>query len=284
MIQNELISIIGNLIQEQIVNRVKNARFYSVLGDETSDVSQTEQFCLCVRYVDKDLVELREDFISFVAVHDVTGAGLATAIKDQLRSLGLDMNNMRGQGYDGATAMKGMFRGCQAILQKVYPTALSSLKRTGILKKKLQKSSSSHTHLVKCRETQWVERHEDISIFSKSLSQIIIALEELIESGNDEKDIASSLHQRLCTFQFLMGLSVNSREQYYRRVLFIPNIEELISSLKERFATHKKTIQCLQNILTSYAADKDFISVEPAFTFYQEDLKYPSQAILRAEC
>ncbi|KAJ8879871.1 hypothetical protein PR048_020488 [Dryococelus australis] len=133
----------------------------------------------------------------------------------------------------------------------------SSPKRTDILKKKLQESSSSHTRLVKCCETHW-----GISIFSESLPQIIIALEELIESGNDEKD---------------------SPEQYYRRVLFIPYIEELISSLKERFATHKKTIQCVQNILPSYAADKDFISVEPAFTFYQEDLKYPSQVILRPE-
>ncbi|KAJ8881957.1 hypothetical protein PR048_018444 [Dryococelus australis] len=63
----------------------------------------------------------------------------------------------------------------------------------------------------------------------------------------------------------------DSPKQYYRRVLFIPYVEELISSLNERFATQKKTNRCLQNILPSYAAGKDLISVEPVFTFYQED-------------
>ncbi|KAJ8881178.1 hypothetical protein PR048_017651 [Dryococelus australis] len=337
----------------------------------TSDVSQTEQFCLCVRYVDKDL---------FVAVNDVTGGGLATTIKDQLRSLWFNMNNMRGQGYDGAAAMKGVFRGCKAILQRDYPTGLythcsshclnlclsdaskvqdvrntfgtvseictffgSSPKRTGILKKKLQEFSSSHTRLVKCCETQWVERHEGISIFSESLPQFVIALEELIESGDDEKVSYKLVRLRLFLVPHLSSFKISSvclcvdfnvaiehvdltiswltqirdnavaefhkiftecnkkakslgteprhlenfpadsHEHYYRRGIFIPYIEELISFLKEMFATHRKTIQCLQNILPSYAADKDFISVQPAFTFYQEDLKYPSQAILRAE-
>ncbi|KAJ8882563.1 hypothetical protein PR048_014374 [Dryococelus australis] len=54
-----------------------------------------------------------------------------------------------------------------------------------------------------------------------------------------------------------LALSQDSPEQYYRRVLFIPYKEELIYSLKERCATHKKTIQCLENILPSYADDKD---------------------------
>ncbi|KAJ8881246.1 hypothetical protein PR048_017722 [Dryococelus australis] len=72
----------------------------------------------------KDLVELREDFLSSVAVQYVTGAGLATTILDKLQSLGLDMNKMRGKGYDGAAAIKGVFRGCQALLQKAYPSAL----------------------------------------------------------------------------------------------------------------------------------------------------------------
>ncbi|KAM7283773.1 uncharacterized protein ISCGN_000878, partial [Ixodes scapularis] len=51
-IQNEIISIIGNLIQDKIVEAVHKAEFFAVLANETSDVSQTEQFSLCARYVE----------------------------------------------------------------------------------------------------------------------------------------------------------------------------------------------------------------------------------------
>lgn len=69
-IQNKLISVFGHLIQGQIVTNVRKSIFYSVLADETTDISQVEQFSLCVRYVDD---KIREDFLTFVPVYDVTG-------------------------------------------------------------------------------------------------------------------------------------------------------------------------------------------------------------------
>ncbi|GBN64972.1 hypothetical protein AVEN_179152-1 [Araneus ventricosus] len=39
----------GHLIQSQIVRNVRKSIFYSVLADETIDISQIEQFSLCVR-------------------------------------------------------------------------------------------------------------------------------------------------------------------------------------------------------------------------------------------
>ncbi|GBN96721.1 hypothetical protein AVEN_167796-1 [Araneus ventricosus] len=51
-IQNEIINTFGHLIQSQIVRNVRKSIFYSVLADEISDISQIEQFSLCVRYVE----------------------------------------------------------------------------------------------------------------------------------------------------------------------------------------------------------------------------------------
>lgn len=95
-----------------------------MLADETSDVQGIEQFSLVVRYFDEDIHEIREDFLKFVPVHDVTGKGLATSIKNELQSLGLDLNYMRGQGYDGAAAMSGTFNGVQAIILEEYPSEM----------------------------------------------------------------------------------------------------------------------------------------------------------------
>ncbi|XP_008179141.1 52 kDa repressor of the inhibitor of the protein kinase-like [Acyrthosiphon pisum] len=103
---------------------VKKAKFFTVLADETSDVQGIEQFSLVVRYFYEEVNEIREDFLKCVPVHDVTGKGLATTIKKELQSLGLDLNYMRGQEYDAAAAMSGSFNGVQAIILEEYPMAI----------------------------------------------------------------------------------------------------------------------------------------------------------------
>ncbi|GBM46638.1 Zinc finger MYM-type protein 1 [Araneus ventricosus] len=123
-ILNELINTFGHLIQSQIVRNVRKSIFYSVLADETTDISQIEQFSLCVRYVEDQSYKIREDFLTFVHVNDVTGAGLANTVLETLSILGLDLKKMRGQGYDGASTMRGRFRGVQASIKEKLPLAL----------------------------------------------------------------------------------------------------------------------------------------------------------------
>ncbi|XP_025192721.1 uncharacterized protein LOC112592782 [Melanaphis sacchari] len=94
LIQNEIITLIGLTIQNYIIDK----------------------FSLCLRYVDDEQNEIREDFIKFVSVTDVSGKGLADTIKKKLLSFGIDLKNLRGQGYDGAAAMSGAFNGVLALL------------------------------------------------------------------------------------------------------------------------------------------------------------------------
>ena len=71
-VQNELIQLIGRNIQDKIIDRIKEAVFFSLLSDETTDISKVEQFSLSLI-----LSYVREDFIEFVPVYDVTGCALA---------------------------------------------------------------------------------------------------------------------------------------------------------------------------------------------------------------
>ena len=61
VVQNELIGVCGKMIQADIVKRVNESVGYSVLADETSDIRNTEQLSICVRYVSNRA--LREDFL-----------------------------------------------------------------------------------------------------------------------------------------------------------------------------------------------------------------------------
>lgn len=52
-IQNELVSVIGDKIRSSIVSEVKEAKFYSIIANEVTDVSNKEELSLVVRYLHK---------------------------------------------------------------------------------------------------------------------------------------------------------------------------------------------------------------------------------------
>ena len=52
-IQNELINLCGNQIRNKIIASIKTAGIFTILADETADVSCTEQVAICIRYTVK---------------------------------------------------------------------------------------------------------------------------------------------------------------------------------------------------------------------------------------
>ncbi|KAJ8878653.1 hypothetical protein PR048_019236 [Dryococelus australis] len=117
-IQNEIIDCFGQLIQKKIVKRVKKSCFYTVLADETTDISQVEQFSLCVRYIDdhEEPYTVREDFLLFVPVYDVTGE----VIERRIAACGLDLAHIRGQGLLHERSIQR----CSSTLKKKCPKAI----------------------------------------------------------------------------------------------------------------------------------------------------------------
>lgn len=99
-IQNEIINAAGKLITMNIVRRINDSKCFSVIADESTDISGIEQFTMCVRYVDKvgPIYNIREDFLRFVPVEDVTGKGLANTLITTLNEIGVNLTYLRGQG------------------------------------------------------------------------------------------------------------------------------------------------------------------------------------------
>ncbi len=76
--QNILLEISGKLIQNQIIEEIQQAKYFSILGDETADISNQEHFALCIRYV-FNLVK-HTQFLEFVSVYSTTGLYLSDMI------------------------------------------------------------------------------------------------------------------------------------------------------------------------------------------------------------
>lgn len=67
-----------------------------------------------LRFVDRTN-SIREEFLDFIWTDRITGEVLARKIKESLIKYGLDFQDCRGQGYDGASNMSAR-RGVQGIL------------------------------------------------------------------------------------------------------------------------------------------------------------------------
>lgn len=215
-VQNELIDILSDQIRTRILDEVRSAKYYSILADEVTDVSRLEQVALVVRFVDARN-EIREEFVDFATAERITGKELASLILNHLQKWGLDIQNCRGQGYDGASNMSAA-NGVQGIISRENPQAVyvhcnahvlnlcivktcqipvvkdmngiitelaqffwNSPKRQRLLETVLEKDApqTKKTHLKSLCRTRWVERHQAYETFCELYTHVTKVLEAM---------------------------------------------------------------------------------------------------------
>ena len=124
--QNEIIGMLSCQIQKKIISMLTKAKYYSMILDCTPDVSKTEQLTVIVRFVtttEQGDVQIREHFLEFTEVNTCTGAGLTDVLINKLKELDIDFMDMRGQGYDNGSNMRGKHSGVQKRVQDINPRA-----------------------------------------------------------------------------------------------------------------------------------------------------------------
>jgi len=108
-IQKDITKACTEEVMSIIMDEIGDKKF-SVLIDESRDVSIKEQMAVILRYVN-DEGKLMERLLGLQHVERCTAAALKEGLVNMLDSHKLPISRLRGQGYDGASNMRGEFNG-----------------------------------------------------------------------------------------------------------------------------------------------------------------------------
>jgi hypothetical protein len=114
-IQKELANCCAEVVTRAIKEEMWDCLF-SILVDESRDISVKEQKAIVVRFVNKK-DEVIERFLRIKHVKDTTLESLKKALVEMLSDHGLVVAKLRGQGYDGASNMRGEFNCLQKLIR-----------------------------------------------------------------------------------------------------------------------------------------------------------------------
>ncbi|XP_076944684.1 uncharacterized protein LOC143615449 [Bidens hawaiensis] len=215
-IQNELIFMIAEEIKKEIIKQIKEAKYYSIILDCTTDSSHLEQMTIIVRYLklSSNSVTVEKSFLGFLNVNDSTGKGLFEITVEELKSLGLELDDMRGQGYDNGANMKGKHQGVQTSFLNENPRAFYTPCGCHSLNLTLCDMATSYNvkswSLKTLSQTRWESLVDSVKAIKLQLAAVREALLELGEKDGDRAtaDEATTIAENEFGFDFLVSIVI----------------------------------------------------------------------------
>lgn len=123
--QNQLIDSISHDISSQIQQAVVQSNMFSISIDSTFDASRREQVSFVIRYVDDTFGLIHERVIAIKESPITTGKDLYSLFVAIMEKEKLNWKDcLVGQSYDGASNMRGNYKGLQAHIKRECPQAL----------------------------------------------------------------------------------------------------------------------------------------------------------------
>lgn len=256
-IQNEIISLMAGEVSKEIISEIRSAPFFSIIMDTTQDIAKIDQLSEVYRYVkvlsdenNKPLkLKICETFTSFTEVKDQSASGLKSKIIQSIEEKGLDIKKCRGQSYDGASVMSGMYNGVQKKIQQIAPHAYfvhcASHNLNLVLKDAVDANheisqffddiqsiynffghsinhwlglknvseSSSNVTLKTLNPTRWAGRYEAVFALKERFGDVMKELSKLIVTSDKakERNDAIGLKKKLESFDFVLLLVVQTK-------------------------------------------------------------------------
>ncbi len=118
----ELIDLMGDKMLSVILDKIRMAKYFSLIVDSSPDISHSDQLTFVVRYVSEEGIT-EERFLKFLPIRSHTGESLFNSVISVLTEMNINIENCRGQCFDNASNMSGVYKGVQSRICEVNPLA-----------------------------------------------------------------------------------------------------------------------------------------------------------------
>lgn len=249
-IVNEQICMMANTLLRSLLTKVSanTPSWYSVIGDEATDVAKREQFNLSIRWVNNNYA-VSEDPVGLYCLPNTAADTLCKVIKDILIRCSLPLSLCRGQAYDGAANMQGIRNGVATRIQRENPAALPvhclahslnlclqdtgrqilllrdalevvkeltqlikfSPKRSHLFSEKLKQSDSEFrgVNIKLLCLTRWTARHGALEAILTDYSILMETMEDINVTSHDEYGVkAGGILSSMEKFSTLLGIEL----------------------------------------------------------------------------
>ncbi|KAL4120778.1 hypothetical protein QTP88_013404 [Uroleucon formosanum] len=222
-------------------------------------------------------LQINESFIGFVEILDQSGVGLEESIINCITKNNLNLPKLRGQGYDGAANISGVYSGVLArlkskhklatyihcafynlnlvlndamnsstevknffgLVEKMYTFFSNSIKRWQLLLS--SESSDISITLKRLCTTRWSSRYDSLLAIRHSYVDILKCLSQIVLRSKNEDEIfeANYLKVHMEDFQFIFS------------VIFIGKFLETVNVVSKVLQSPKQKLSTAVSLLNS---------------------------------
>ncbi|XP_053400529.1 zinc finger protein 862-like [Mercenaria mercenaria] len=109
------------VLDEAMKDELKEAKYYGLILDESTDLSVHKKLVVYIRYVCPSDMKVKSQLVGDIRIPDGTADTLVCEVRKLLQTLGLKTVNLVGLGSDGASVMFGRKGGVGVKLQEDSP-------------------------------------------------------------------------------------------------------------------------------------------------------------------
>ena len=115
--------VISPFFKENLRTDWKNRKF-SIIVDESTDISSHKHLCILVRYFSKELEGVATRFLGLVSIPEASGELIFNAIEKEVKEFGQTLTNCVGFSSDGAANMVGCRNSVWSRLKMLSPNCV----------------------------------------------------------------------------------------------------------------------------------------------------------------